>query len=218
MASLDSIKENLIDSLQTRWGEFQETTLYNNIKEKYDDLTPPLQKLVRIVCVLFVILILVYIPYTFFETSQQSMVDFDERKAMTRELLRLKRDLAQAPDVPPHISSSQLKTQVDQTLNDAKLLPEQIKSVTSESFEPDKTSLMVPSNFTQEGVQVQLAQLNLTQIIDLGHRMKNLSPGIKLAAMDIKATDKDVHYYDVMYRLVSYAIPEAPQPAGKPKK
>jgi hypothetical protein len=225
-SSLDAAKEKIIDAVSLKWSEFQESSTYMTFKEKHDDLNPIVQKLIKYGVAITALLILLLIPFSFLSSSWDKVDEFTEKKTLVRELLRLRRDLNQAPVVPTPPTSAQLKSQVDSLLTEFQLLPEQIAEVTTSQFHsssnPAETSQsnLIPKTFEQEGVQASLQKLTLTQIVDLSFRLKGLNAGAKLLAMDMKASSFDPHYYDVMFRLVSFSIPasSSSKPEGNLKK
>jgi hypothetical protein len=82
---------------------------------------------------------------------------------------------------------------------------------------------LIPGNLSQGALTVTLAQLNLRQIVDLGHALQSLSPSVKMTDLKMEANAKDARYFDVVYKLVMLAVPsqaneaepEAPPPPPK---
>ena len=62
-------------------------------------------------------------------------------------------------------------------------------------------------------MEVNLAKLNLNQILDLGHRFQSINPSVKLKDLIITANHEDGRYFDVVYKLVALAVPAAPEVA-----
>ncbi len=207
--TVNELKDQFVDAVKSRWGEFQESSIYIQLKEKYDDLSPALQKVVALSAVAFVALFLVLPPWTWIESSSGYIESFESKKALIRSLLQLKRDIGQAPQVANGAPSSALKTQVTTAIQTLGLNPDQIKSVEEVSLTNDGTSKLIPDSITQSGVQLTVWKVNLDQFIDLSYKIQKLNPSTKLLSIDMKANSEDNHYYDVIYQLVSFSVPQA---------
>lgn len=207
--TLADIKDQLVDTVKARWSDFQESTLFIEMKEKYDDMSPSMQKIVQVLGSTLVILILVTMPWSWMETSQENLESFETRKGIIRNLLQLKRDMQQAPQVPLGVGSGQLKSETQVALQSTGLTADQIKSVEEVTVSHDTRSHIVPKTVDQSGVQVQIWKINLTQFIDLSYRLQRLNPSAKLMSIDMKANSDDPHYYDVIYQLVSFSPPQS---------
>ncbi|NJL26293.1 MAG: hypothetical protein HC902_14850 [Calothrix sp. SM1_5_4] len=73
----------------------------------------------------------------------------------------------------------------------------------------------------QNGIAVQVKQLNLRQIVEIGASFQNLGPGTKLLGMDIVQTAGQSHYYDVILKVVNFGLPsmtDAAQESGSESK
>lgn len=207
--NLDDLKDQSKESFDNLRRKVQDSSAYIIAKERYDVLPQSTQKILIIVGSIVLLLVLLMIPISFLGSSSDQMADFDETKSLTRELLKTQRELQQAPKIPPGLPAAALQARVNSTLNQARLLPEQILSV--EVTQP-KIASMIPSGITSEGVLVKLAQLNLRQIVDIGHSLMSISQSIKLTQMNVNASTDDDHYYDVDYELTSFRAPDKKEP------
>lgn len=216
--TVNELKEQFIDAVKSKWGEFQESSLYIQVKEKYDDLSPGLQKVVIVSIFAIIAVFLILPPTSWIESSSSYIENFENKKTLIRNLLQLKRDIGQAPQVPNGIPSSALKSQVDTAIRTLGLTADQIKGVEEVSIANDGTSHLIPSSVTQAGVQLTVWKINLTQFLDLSYRIQRLSPSTKLLSIDMKANSEDVHYYDVIFQLISFSVPQAEIDEGAPDK
>jgi hypothetical protein len=215
---LADIKDQVLDNIKSKWGDFQETEIYNRAKEKFEDLPSTAQKAIVIGSIGLVCLIIVSIPWGWLSDASRSIELFEEDKSTLRELLKVSRDLEQAPEVPPTITSSALRTQVDDILSSMKFLPEQIVEVLEKDFPPSRGSKLVPASFISKGVQVTLKKLNLKQVVDVSHRFQSVGRGSKLMAMDMTANMEDNHFYDSTFHIIAYSLPSKPEPEKDDKK
>ena len=196
----DDLKDQILQRLQSFWGEIQESSVYIQLKEKFDELSPTMQRLVLGGGLGFITLFILLIPLLGFLNSINTLSEFNDSRIALRDLVRLDRLKAQAPNAPEPPLAQQIQTQVQGILTEARLIPEQIQQNEAMSFEPVASSNLIPKGITVDGVQITLVKLNLTQVVDISHKLSVL-PGVHLLGMDMKANAQDVHYFDVMFRL-----------------
>lgn len=216
--NFDDIKEKLITEFANLQEKIKESSIYNQLKDKYDNLTPNVQKSVFYGSIAFLTLIFLYIPYSYYSQSTSYEADFKARRQLIRDLLKVSKDVQEAPDLPMPPTADALKTQIDSQLEIARLIPEQIGGV-EQVYE--KSSLIADSLISYI-TKVSLVQLNLRQILDIGSQLETLSPSVKMKDLFIEANQKDPRYFNVTYKLVALKIPEpvivAPEVEEKPKK
>lgn len=207
--NIDDIKEQTVGRLRAGWEQVQESSLYQQARDKYENLTPTTQKLVLVGAVGLVIFALLAIPGGSLSTSSDSITRFEEKRSLIRDLLKVSRDANDSPDIPTPPDISSLKSRVEMSLQQAQLLPEQMKGVeiTSES------STLVPAPMVAGMLKVSLAQLNLRQIVDLGYQIQAISPSFKMTAMEMIASAAKPKYFDVVFKFIALNVP---QPAAAP--
>lgn len=205
--NFQDFKEQLIETVKIKWSQFQETGVYLNLKEKYDDLSPLGQKGIQVAGIIFVFLILVMTPWAWMSGSSSILESFESRKQVVRQLLQLKRDMGQAPQISTGYPTSALKSEIQAAVQQLGLTPDQIKGVEEVSVASDGDSRLVPSEIQQAGVQLTVWKLNLDQFVKLSFRLQGLNPGAKLLSVDMKANSDDNHYYDIIYQVVMFSPP-----------
>ncbi len=211
----DEFKEQLIARLQGYWTQLQESNIYTELKEKYENFTPTVQKLIVAGTLTFTVLIFLFFPAVSLINSFDSMSTFEENKETLRSLLRLAREQAQAPSVPPAPSPAEIQSQVAQALTSVGLATDQIKQNEEANFSADPATDLIPKNVEQSGVQVTVMKLNVKQVIDVAHKLQSIG-NVHVLSMDMKANSEDVHYYDVMFRVVGFSVKEVHTPPEKP--
>lgn len=210
--AFEDLKERLVSELKTNWENFQETSLYNSLKDRYENLTPSSQRLVLYGSIFFVLFVLLSIPYGYYSSSQMYEEEFIAKRELIRELLKTSRDSNAGLDLDDSLNIADVQSRVQANLQNAKLLSEQIQGV---SIVQDNSRL-IPANLTQGYIEVNLQQLNLRQIIDLGFQMQNLSKTVKLKDLILEANRKDPRYYDAKYKLAVLAVPQPEEAPEKP--
>ncbi|MGZ3771235.1 MAG: hypothetical protein ACXVCP_13130 [Bdellovibrio sp.] len=210
--NFDDLKDRLITDAGVTWERIQESGAYNQLRDRYENLTPPMQKMTVVGVSALVALILLSFPYSHFTTSNEYVGDFENKRMTIRELLKVSRESAEVPQIPQAPSVESIRSSVDNQIKAANLLPEQIKG--TEILGSD--SKVIPKNLTEGVVQVRLAKLNLRQVLDLGYQFQSISPSVKLKDMSMSANHEDARYFDVTYKLVALAVPAAPEVAPEP--
>ncbi|PIT98988.1 MAG: hypothetical protein COT74_12140 [Bdellovibrionales bacterium CG10_big_fil_rev_8_21_14_0_10_45_34] len=215
--ALEELKSRFKDQLQNAWSAFETSTVYLQIREKYDDLNPAAQKGVLGFLSVAIISVLIWIPYTFWASSEEQLSYFIENKELIREVLRVQKQLAASSDVPIAIDSGMLRTQVESQLQTVGLLPEQIQAVNIADF--TEGIKIYATGVVAEGIRASVINLNVTQIVEIGYKLQQIDPSAKMIGMKVRASPERSHYYNVEYELATFRS-EAPAepPAGGNKK
>lgn len=203
--NLDDIKDQLRDQFNALWSRIQESTTYNSVKEKYDSLPTVAQKGLAFGSGFVAVLIILSIPFSYINSANTSIEEFNEYRTLLRDLLRVGGAAKDAPPLPPGISAAELQGQVQALTTELGLLADQMVGVAPLKDNPSPT--LASRVIRQDGVSVTLKKLNLNQILDIGYRLQSLSNGTKLAGVDILANAEDNHYYDVTYKVVNFSLP-----------
>jgi type II secretory pathway component PulM len=211
--NLDDIKDNLKSQLSQIGSRLQESSSYNQLKDRFENLAPRQQKLVAIGAGVFLAFVLISIPYSYFSTSSEYITTFEEKRALIRELLKVTRESSEVPDIQSPPPAEMLRATVDQQLKSANLLPEQVKGI---SVVAADTSL-IPRSLLDSALQVNLAKLNLRQIIDIGYGIQRISQSVKMNDLRITANAEDPKYFDAEFKVVTLAVPQAPAEAPEPE-
>lgn len=206
--TFDELKERLATEAKQTWEKVQESATFNQLRDRYDNLSPFNQKLTVVGLSAFVSLIILSVPYSSYTVSQESVTQFEEKRTVIRELLKVSREASEIPNIPEPPPLESLKSMADNQIKNANLTAEQIKSVAITNLD----SKLVPANLTSGSLEVSLAKLNLRQVVDLGYQLQAINPSVKLQDLLITANLDNHHYFDATYRLIALAVPSAPVP------
>jgi hypothetical protein len=216
--NFEDLKEQLSGlsvKLQEALQKLQENPTWIQFSEKYHDLSPRAQKAAIGGAAFLIFLILISLPYLYYSTSQDAVSEFETKKQLIRDLYRVSHASSILQNAPPTANSMDLMARAQGQLQTAQLQPEQIIGVT-EYDNSANSGNTIPKNVIQKGIQVALGKLNLRQIIDIGYQMQTIHPSAKMTGLEITANREDVHYFDVIYHIVSFSLPEPPAPAANP--
>ena len=209
MSQFDDLKERFVTEGKAAWERIQESSTFNQLKDRYDNMTPSMQKLSIVGASTVVALIILSVPYGYYSASQTNVADFEGKRMTIRELLKVTRESSDVPQIPQAPPMGSLQGIIDSQIQSSHLLPEQIKGTQTIS----NNSKLIPTALTEGMMEVNLAKLNLNQILDLGHRFQSINPSVKLKDLIITANHEDGRYFDVVYKLVALAVPAAPEVA-----
>jgi hypothetical protein len=203
--NIDDLKDNLLSQLRQIWSRVEDSSVYNQGKDRFENLTPAHQKLTLMGAGALLALLIISIPYSYYSQSTENVSTYEEKRSLIRELLKVTRESSEAPDLPVAPSSDVLKSNIENQLNMAHLLPEQMKGVEIISAETG----LIPKSLLQSGLKISLAKLNLRQIVDLGYNIQNISPSVKMNSLNISANKEDLRYFDVEMKMVSLVVPQS---------
>lgn len=206
--NLDDLKERFSSEGRQLWERIQESSAYNQMRDRYENLTPAKQKLALMGTGVLIALIILAVPFSNFNESSDAEHDFEDKRNTIRELLKVSREASEVPDIAQPPSMEALRSNIDNLLKNANLLPEQMKGIQP----TDGSSNLIPTNLSSGQLQVSLAKLNLRQIVDLGYQIQSVSPSVKVKDMLMQANRQDSRYFDVVFKLVALAVPAAQAP------
>ncbi|WP_415064008.1 hypothetical protein [Bdellovibrio sp.] len=212
--NLEDLKDRLVSDARQTWERVQDSAAYNQLRDRYENMTPAMQKLTSVGAIAFVAFAILSVPYSYYSQSQDYVGEFESKRMTIRELLKVSRESSDVPQIPQAPSMDIIRSNIENQIKSANLLPEQIKG--TEVL--DNNSQLVPKNLTEGVLQVSLAKLNVRQAMDLGYQLQNINPSVKLKDLVITANREDSRYFDVVYKLVALAVPEAPQIPSEPTK
>jgi len=190
--------------LKSKWDQFTESPTYNQLMDRYENMTPAMQRLTVVGLSLVGVFLVLAIPLSDLSGSGDAVTEFEDKRNLIRDLLKASREVSEVPDLPKAPLNDALQEQINSKIKMENIYPEQIKGVEVLNV---KSSLM-PSTLVQGGMMVHLAKLNLRQIVDVGYQLANLSPSVKMKDISISPNQEDSKYMDVIYKLVALAVPD----------
>ncbi|MDZ4678252.1 MAG: hypothetical protein SGI74_12175 [Oligoflexia bacterium] len=197
METFKNIFENLKEQLKNAWAAQQESALFIAIKEKFEGLPPMAQKVSVWSLMTFSILIIMWWPLSNLLTANDLNVSFEEKRQLLRDLVRIERDLASAPNVSSPPAPTALKSQFDQRIAGAGVLPEQILG------QEIPESPYFGTN--QRGYQYKISKLTIRQAIDIAYELEHADPSLKLSSFSVTADAADPHYYYTTFKVINFA-------------
>ncbi len=202
--NFEDLKDQLIEKFLLIRERVEESSFYIMLKERYENLNKRTQKILQISIIAFVLVIIIQMPFSSFLSSSNHIDDFLHNRELIQDLLLASKISSTNTSVPTPPHSQALKSQIEDLLKRARLIPEQIESITNNEI----MSSLFPEKLIQENTVIKINQLNVRQVFDIGAQLESLMPTIKLKDISIQANNKDTHYKDVTYTLVSLKLPQ----------
>jgi hypothetical protein len=204
--AFEGIREQLKDQWADLSSKIQENSTFNNLREKFEEQTPTVQRAIVAGAAILIALFLLSFPYGYISESQTYMEEFETNRGLIQGLLRASRAAKEPSPLPTPMASDMLKSRIEAILRENRLVPEQIGEIAALPERPAKD--LAPPAVTQTGIAAQVKKLNVEQLISISHALQSLGPGIKLVGLDVIQTAGQTHYYDIVARVVSFALPQ----------
>jgi hypothetical protein len=202
--NLEDIREQTKEALKTSWDKIQESSVFIQSKEKFENLNPNMQSLVIAGGIALVLGGLLILPLDTLSSSNQALEEFETKRALTRELMRATRDAELVPNIPVAPTVESIVDHINSDAKKAQLFPEQILSVTPTSAD----SKIIPTNLTSAAVTVRLAKLNLRQVLDMSYRLTQIGLSVKMTSLSILANSELPGYFDLTAKVIALKVPQ----------
>lgn len=206
--------ENVIEQFKERllpiWDQIQDSEGYQQLKEKYDNLNPTSQKAVLFGGAGILVLIIAFSPLMTLSDSITYVEEFEAKRELTRELLRVSKEASNSPNLSKAPSGPALVSQIQLALQQNGLIPEQIESVS----ESGSSSNLIPTSLSEGAARVQLRKLTLRQIVEIGFRLTQVSQSLKMSSMKMTASNDLAGYFDYYFELNAIKIPTVSMDTG----
>lgn len=202
--NFDDLKDRFQAEGRQLLDKIQESSTYNRVMDRYDNMSPAMQKISIAATVILTSALILSIPLSYYSNSEAYEEEFLAKRQVIRDLLKTVRESQSVPNITPAPSTDILRSLIETQISNAQLMPEQkIAVVTTET-----DSKLMPTNLTSGAVEVRLSKLNLKQAVDLGYSFQKINNSVKLKDLLIQTNASDPRYLDVTYKLVALAVPE----------
>ncbi len=216
--AFESTKEQLKEQWADLSAKIQESSTFNNLREKFESQTPTAQRGIVIGLSALAVLFLLSFPYGYYSASQDYMNQFEENRGLIKGLLKASRSAKTPSPIPPPLDAGSLRGRVDAILRSNRLLPEQMGEIIDA---PQAAVKEIPATVVQTGVVVQIKKLNVKQMVALSTQFQNMGSGTKLIGLDIVQSAGQTHYYDMIAKIVNFGLPQVadagPEEPAAPK-
>lgn len=203
--AFEELREQLTTRIKDLGNQIQESAAFQNLKEKYDDLPLTQQRVLLLAMSAIVAFFVFSFPYDSYTQSQESLTEFESRRDLIRELLRVTKETSEAPAFPLPPPMGQIKTDMEMRLQQFQLIPEQLGGI---NVEMNKPSALIPDARQEGALKVFLKKLNLRQVVDVVAQLQTFHPTVKLANLAIDSHPADARYLDATLDFIVIKIPQ----------
>lgn len=201
--NFDELKERFKSELSAFWEKVQDSSIYIQLQDIYENLSPSRQKIVIVTGAVLAAAIVLYYPYSFFMESMEAVDSFNSRRDLIAEVHEVAKDVQGVPQIQELPPLASFKGRIESELASAQVLPEQIKSVEITEGPVDG----IAPNLLAGGLAVSVQKLNVRQVVNVGHQLHSMTDALKLYDMVATAHKQDTRYYDVTYKLIALNVP-----------
>lgn len=203
--ALEELRERFSQQLKDLGGKIQDSPAFQSMKEKFDDLPANQQKIVVILLAVVISFFLFSFPYENWSASSESVTEFEDRRELIRDLLKVTKETSEIPSFVPAPELGQIKTDIEMRLQQFQLVNEQLAGV---NVEMPTNSSLIPTSRQEGGIKVMLKKLNLRQVVDITAQLQAMEPAIKLKNLSLDSNLQDARYLDAVLEFVVIKIPQ----------
>jgi hypothetical protein len=204
--------------LENLSSRVQESSLYIQLSDRFNSLSPSFQKFVIVFGLGLFIVLLISAPLANYHESVENMTAFEERKTLTQKVIDYNKNSSSQNPAPKRYNASELSREVKSlgksySIN---LLDNQI-SVSSENNPKKLITSAQQSNF-----KVKVDKANINQITALAYSIQKMNTSLILQGLEFKANSENPAYFDSSIEVANLHVKPAreilPTPAATKKK
>lgn len=203
--AFEELREQALSRLKDLGAQIQDSPAFQSLKEKYDDLPSAQQRIVLLATAAVLCFFVFSFPYDSWNQSEEALVEFQSRRDLIRDLLKVNKETSEAPAFPLPPPVSQIKSDMEMRLQQFQLVPEQIVGI---NVEMSKNSSLIPAARQESVLKVILRKLNLRQLVDVTSQLQTLHPTVKLASLAVDSHVADPRYLDATLDFIVVKIPQ----------
>ncbi|MBK7963802.1 MAG: hypothetical protein IPK04_22965 [Bdellovibrionales bacterium] len=205
---IQDLKDNIVGSASQLKDRILESSTFNQLKDRYENLSPFGQKGALVATILIFLVLLFYWPLSSLSSSFDYVNEFEGKRDLIRELLKVTKEASELPALPQAPPLAQVQMTLENYVRDANLLPEQFRGVT----QIRTNSKLIPESRSQGSVKAEFSKLNLRQIVQLSSQMQNLGASVKMSSLRIEANSELSQYFDLVLTFTSLKVPVITRP------
>ena len=104
--NLNDLKESFIQIIQNIIEEVKESEVFNQLQEKYYNLSPKGQKTVMALTAIILLFIIFYSPINQVSSSNIFLTEFEEKKSLIKDMYKAYRSSNTTAEIPKAITST----------------------------------------------------------------------------------------------------------------
>lgn len=216
--NFEDIKEQLQDQLKASLEKIKDSTLYIQLKERYDQLSPKNQKYLNIASAILVFYFIISIPISFLNEANTSIEKYKAQKELLARLVKTKEMKDNTPPMASPIEASRLSRNIESYLTKEGFKKEQITK--TENFKEDNKGQFpdAPKDAIISGVKVALKQINLKQFVDVIYNTQRQARPGKMTHLKMSPNAEKAGFFDIEFEIRNFEVPVEETPKAEPRK
>ena len=199
---LKNIKEEVIRLLNSLFSKIEDSYWFYFLTEKYHALSHTHRRGLLIILSSTILIIVVYYPLLKLYSSYKNMDEFIGKKNIIQELNNLS-SANQLYLAGLRQSPTDLTQFLKQEIQRIKISEQQIIQI-KETENQKLKDIRLPVNI--QTTTVEIDNLNLTEIVQHGYQLENLSDNLKMIDINITENPEKENYFRVTYTLSLFAL------------
>lgn len=218
MMSLEQIKQRLTQDFEETRTRVEQSEVFQKAQAQWDNLDPKYQRIIKIAAPILLVLILVLPSLTSWQSAEENIETFENKKELIRTLMLAQKEMADLPAITNPLSLELIKLKIQNEILTDGLLPEQIQPI--QNINLDSSSKGAFSSITEGLIKVDLKQITIKQLVQIASRIEAISPQVKLKNFVIAQDTKQAGYLNATLDLLIFkyndlAIDIPPEPPVK---
>ena len=205
--AFEELKEQWLEQWQQSKEKIQDSALYQQLKERYDDLPPKQQKILQISGLVIICYLVLSIPLGSLQQASDNISQYFEVRATLQQLRDKIKEKDELPQSNAEISGMRMMSSLKALLEKEGLGESQISQ--TENFEETNTGQFagVPTEAKISGLRWQLKQLNLRQITNITFTAQRQLRPAKITKLHIQPTPDKAGFFDLSAEARIFALP-----------
>jgi type II secretory pathway component PulM len=205
--NFQDMKEESLEQLSVYKEKIQESAVYIQIKERYDQLNPKQQKYVNIGSILLIAYIVLSIPLGSLSEANSKIEKYKEEKKLLANFKKAQEAASTAPRPQKPQDGNRLSRNLRSLFEKEGLNKDQIGN--ADAFTENNTGQFpeIPKEASITGVKASLKQLNIKQLVDILKKVETQSTPSKMTHLNITPTADKAGFFDVAFELRGFDLP-----------
>lgn len=201
---MESIKNLLKNIFETVYDKIKDSSLYNILLEKYENLELRVQRGIKYSASTLGALLVISIPLSLLKNSLDATNEFKEKKQLIFDLIKSE----SSQFVVQGMSSSEFDRQISNIIDRLALSADHKAQIFPYYF----SKKLLPKRLKTlgySGKQLKISGLNIEEVIDIGQLLINIDPSVRLVHLKVIEMKDKENYFSATYSLLHFHEPNA---------
>ena len=199
---MESIKDIIKQVLESLYYKIKDSTVYNTLLEKYENLDQHHQRWIKKGVFAFIGLALATFFLTVFFSSIQKTEEFKIKKNLVNQMIQNPVSVG----IKNSLTAIAWNEKINRWIDELSLSSEQ--SVKVSPYHPSQTQILEEfKDLTHIGKKIQIEGLNIQEVVDIGYTLDQMDSSVKLIRLQIEQTPFLSRYFKATYFVFLFFNP-----------